>query len=534
MPRVDLNSLPNELWLAVFESLTNPGDLCRVVRTCQRFHDLAIRVLYRHIVWDDPRWFATNFPYLLQHPEINSVPRSLTLGISQIQYNGSHVEQMENIRAIVDVHGDLRQPGPAMNHGVNFEEDYLSMVRSRREPIFVASVALYSIVRDCINAFSMLVELNFKNVLLPNDLYQMIHQFSRLRRLQIDHCTLPLSPTLIPSHRNLPITELTLLGLRGNREAKVLSLATAQNLRVLRFDWTAAVFRIFTDNSVKDPVPPHLEIIDAKFPPHKRWPSNPADAEESFIQPFKSFLAMCPFVTRLHIRNHFPAFSMTPDILPRLTYYQGPLSTVATVSVGRPVVALDIRDPSGSLRNLTNGLQAVSANQPELEELCIFLYQWDDEILYAITHHFTNLRKIQIRYFRGTPSEDIILGMGSRFFFSLPQLHTAHIFKTLCDADERQNMPTHHFHHHHIVLIEPVPETDEDNEGDYEMSNSHNSTDGEEENELKSLILAWNRYCPSIREIQLLPGFVWRRSNEKDEWCKRRYKMAENQRDYNV
>lgn len=38
---------------------------------------------------------------------------------------------------------------------------------------------------------------------------------------------------------------------------------------------------------------------------------------------------------------------------------------------------------------------------------------------------------------------------------------------------------------------------------------------------LKTLILPWNKYCPQLREVQLVDGYLWRRAHEKDCWAQR-------------
>ena len=57
------------------------------------------------------------------------------------------------------------------------------------------------------------------------------------------------------------------------------------------------------------------------------------------------------------------------------------------------------------------------------------------------------------------------------------------------------------------------------------------------EAEVRGLIGCWDRYCPQLREVQLLPGFVWRKAEvrpgeKKGSWEKREYHWVNGVRDY--
>lgn len=63
--------------------------------------------------------------------------------------------------------------------------------------------------------------------------------------------------------------------------------------------------------------------------------------------------------------------------------------------------------------------------------------------------------------------------------------------------------------------------------------------DRDPETELKCLVKCWDRYCPQLREVQLLQGFVWRkaeiRSGEmRPEWQKRKYIWVDGEREYGL
>ena len=46
------------------------------------------------------------------------------------------------------------------------------------------------------------------------------------------------------------------------------------------------------------------------------------------------------------------------------------------------------------------------------------------------------------------------------------------------------------------------------------------------EEELRNLVIPWNRYCKSLREVQLHPGYVMRREFEGDRWKMREVKTV--------
>jgi hypothetical protein len=52
--------------------------------------------------------------------------------------------------------------------------------------------------------------------------------------------------------------------------------------------------------------------------------------------------------------------------------------------------------------------------------------------------------------------------------------------------------------------------------------------------ELRELIFAWHRYCPHLREVQLLDGFVWRRAFNGDSWAKRRFEIIDGMRNFGI
>lgn len=99
-----------------------------------------------------------------------------------------------------------------------------------------------------------------------------------------------------------------------------------------------------------------------------------------------------------------------------------------------------------------------------------------------------------------------------------PYMHTVHIFSPR-DRSAAELLVPKHFNQ----LNEP---TDFDAEEDRDP-----------EAELKGLVNCWDRYCPQLREVQLLKGFVWRKAQvrpgkKSTGWEKRPYQLVDGERDY--
>jgi F-box-like len=407
-----ISTLPNELWMEVFESVNSPSDLAQVLRTCSRFRDLAIRILHRRLIWNDPRHFAQVLQFWTNNPGMVTVPRSLTVGISQVPVPPLQVERLDRAVAVVDIGGALSQAPrngiapPANKPVLHAPQDTMA---SRFKPFYLATQNLCQAMKSHMVTFTQLTDLSFGNALLPNDIYNIIHGLPSLRVLHIENCTFDQATN--PGtwdHTTLPITELSLLGLEGGAHVTdALCLAKAHNLRVLRFDSSACVFRLFTRNNPygQHIVPQHLESVDVRLPDKKSWPPNPSEAQQTYIAPLTEFLAMCPNVVRLVIGSYMPEFIFPPKILPNLRSYTGPMSTVITVTGSRPIRELNISDAGTKLSEWTGVLDVLGVAHPSLEELVANVPYWDDEILHAVTQLFRDLRLLRISYAPGNPSE---------------------------------------------------------------------------------------------------------------------------------
>lgn len=444
---------PNELWMHVFEELDAPSDLASVVRANRRFKALGIRVLYRHITWSDPLKFVANIPFLAENPALRSVVRALTLGVSTATSQLDRIEQISRAKAIIHLSGEI---APLHRPNRVHEARFLDDIGIASPVDLLASDSVTDAMYNHALTFSNLRDLTFNSMVLPDSFYAFVHRFPALDKLAIENCTPPLRPQSTDLHpRDLPITELTIVGLRGRRDPRELrSFGEAKQLRVVRFDWTCYVYKHFCESPVPHPhnnwaqgfvavLPPgvttlhplhalhlphtttltnffppshhdppapspHIHTIDVKFPTQKSWQSYVSEPHDQLINPFAEFLLKCPHIANLRIRNYLPWLRLPDAALPNLASYQGPLTTIKSVLSGpRRLKHLTIRDPAGGLPALEKAFKEIEATGAgaHLDTLSVFIGWWDDEILYAVLHHFQSLKRLEIIYKEGDPTE---------------------------------------------------------------------------------------------------------------------------------
>lgn len=118
--------------------------------------------------------------------------------------------------------------------------------------------------------------------------------------------------------------------------------------------------------------------------------------------------------------------------------------------------------------------------------------------------------------------------MGSQFLDRVPNIHTVRIFKLEKPAETR------------ATVNEFGADFDFDIPWRVDSENSEEEIEwGQEQTkeaieELKEFIFAWHRYCPKLREVQLLDGFVWRRAFNGDSWAKRRFEIVDGLRNFGI
>lgn len=532
-------SLPNELWLSIFEYLPSQS-LRNVVLTSKRFHAIAIRFLYKHLILTSPTSFVTAYSAL---SSIQPVPHALLLGISPIAERP--VEQLKEAVAVVSLaEADDWTPIP-LNRQTNRYRFF--QIKDAYQPRFLADATVYENLLTQVTSFTSLRQLVFRGMLLPRDLHSILRDLPNLRDLAVVHCTVHFTGVYIDvDHTSLKLQSLTLLDIRAvfpsndddtnprNPRTRLRMLAQVPTIRTLTYDHTVWLHRVFTPSSP----PPPLTALDIKFPIHK---------DRSRVPPgFISFLETLPSLRTLILRNHVPALLLSPRALPALCAISAPLSIISSICSGRSIIKLDIRDEA-VLTPLYQVFVEAHSHLSRVQELSLFMGDWDDEVVLAIVARFPNLTKLQIRYARGGPSEDTILGMGSRTLYALPHLVSAHIFRiplppppqSVLEARKRDDDTIYgapgigdtYFESMHdidtvtdtlmegVVSLQQLPFSQD--VSIYFMDEQELRTSEPFDEYTRELIIAWNRTCPGLRTVQLHPGWVWRRADRIDHWVAR-------------
>lgn len=407
---VGFKSFPNEMLLEIFGSL-HRNDLFHVVQVSHKFHDLALRLLYRNIIWTDPLRYLHSAQLWQSRPEFEDVPRSLVIGMCE--------ERQDHVvaRDVVEVDGSTRRHVQMPSYS-QMMASIAAMVApheahrlSRHKIARAASPYLYRIMTQQVTAFTSLNSLAFKKAILPGNLYAILDSLINLRSLSIETCSVTSESQ--PSRTDLsllPITELTLLDLDVHRTAPhPIILATGLKLRTLRSDMSACAFRMFTKQMPGEPhriVPPELNSIQFYLPEKRFWPANMLDFSENTYF-LVEFLKMAPQIRHIAIGGFMPAISIPSHIVPFLESYKGPIVSASSFARGRSISAVDLYDLETGidLTDWIKNLQALAECQSSIRDLSIDVPSWDDEILHAIVHLFPELRKLRVYYHRRCISE---------------------------------------------------------------------------------------------------------------------------------
>ncbi|KZT66609.1 hypothetical protein DAEQUDRAFT_767836 [Daedalea quercina L-15889] len=252
-----------------------------------------------------------------------------------------------------------------------------------------------------------------------------------------------------------------------------------------------------------------------------------------------SFLQRCPTITTYATYHCATQHAqLPPGVLPGLREYAGPVGTLlGVVGSGRPLKALrltsctgpeaprkrdrDSADRSGGvLPNSVSGqreglpaLAAVAASLQDLEKLDVEFAAWDDEIIHAIVRFFPELRSLKVTYEIGGPTETALVAMGPELLGRLAHLRTLHIYAR-------------------PIMATAVRGVDYDSDDEVEQELRHplclfDDTFDTFEDELRELVIPWNRYCPALREVQLTPEYRLLRGYEGGKWVLQRIGKGE-------
>jgi hypothetical protein len=263
-----------------------------------------------------------------------------------------------------------------------------------------------------------------------------------------------------PDFSGLPLTSLKLWGNKGDTDSShglsnsvyALHLCTAVSLQTLKVDWTPTSARFLAQRNPNTSIklPPALHHLTLRMPTGKVWPSEDANnnanigganfiagaqsnTHTNLLNPLQIFLVSVPSLLSLTIVNRLPRMDLPAGVLPNLKSYTGPMATVLAVLKGSGsggcLRHLEVTDVDKKVNDLVgaflpavareteggfmtnpaagngNGKEKEDGDQRGLWSLSVVLREWDNEILFAITQYFKELRKVKIRYEAGYPSE---------------------------------------------------------------------------------------------------------------------------------
>jgi len=248
-----------------------------------------------------------------------------------------------------------------------------------------------------------------------------------------------------------------------------------------------------------------------------------------------SFLQRCPTLTTYstyHCATQNP--QLPPGMLPNLREYAGPVGTLlGVVGNGRPIKSLRLtnctgpeaagnteRAPNAAMPNNVGGqreglpaLAAVASTLPDLEELDVEFAAWDDEIMHAIVRFFPELRTLKITYEVGGPTETALVAMGPELLSRLAHMRTLHLYTRPISSTAMRSV-----------------DYDSDDEVERELRHPlclFDDTFSSFEDELRELVIPWNRYCPALREVRLTTEFKLLRGYEGGRWSLQRIGKGE-------
>ena len=428
--------LPNELWLRIFEDNTDVldrHDLSLIVRTCKTFYDLAIKNLYRRVVWKNPISLIHCLGFLRRVRGLNEdslvLPRSLTIGVSRMSLNGQIAVVEEDGRVTPARRGRLTPATQVERRDLTSFAVLESgdTAYDFRIPLF-ASAPLYQSMLDFTQSLVSLRELTFTNTVLPDTIHSLVHRFPNLRKLHLEMCVIP--PTVADEevdHTVLPITELTLRSLYyvidvlhqpdqdfiNLNPTEVFGLATAQSLETLHIDTTARIFALFTRPRAP-PVPPNLKRLflhrpkltknDCRFaglgPAARRVHEN-----ASLMLSISLFLTGAPKIESISTCFAFSDANFQMQLVQaqyfdtkHLKEFSGPIASFnfPPLTVARNLRAVHfIDDKSVFLLNA----QKFADDLERLEVLSFHITTlWDNEIVLAACSVFPNVLRIRIEY----------------------------------------------------------------------------------------------------------------------------------------
>ncbi|KAI1785078.1 hypothetical protein LXA43DRAFT_929429 [Ganoderma leucocontextum] len=491
------DNFPAEVWLDIFDQIPNSTDLYGIAATCNKFWDLTMRARHRDIVWRTPEHVAQDLPVWNEFPNMEPSVGSLTISVNKA-YRGS-------FGRVVDLDKSISRAGFSRETLLRFDRMY-------------ASPLLHEMMLAKINQFTNLASLTFADMSVQDAHFSLIHSLPRLRTLKIERCAVETRMVEPMKHKQLPITDLTMLSVRRSRVpdrdidghlehfvagesiSYALALCTAQGLRSLTIDASADIFRaVFNSLDAQArgwTIPIHLEHI---YVVQKRssgvGEKTPAFFGGEGTFPDAHLYHFCVQTTSLKTIST-PIFvptqiTIAPEALPAdLERFAAPVETAQLVAAVRKLQALGLMKFGVGAREGITALTSIGKRRRDLKMLLLDCKGWDVEIISAVAKLFKQLRRLRIVYDGPGPTEDFLVALAPDYLVKLPELHTLELYEMPRNGGYVPDQPKHLF------------------------DDSFESI----EEELQNLVIPWNRYCPNLRKVQLHAGCAMTRGFEGGPW----------------
>jgi hypothetical protein len=444
--------LPNELWVLVFEALNANGDILRVMQTCQLFRDLALRVLYRFLVWSKPGHLSTPF-WSLPDEMTSHIPISVTVSdcnsnqrlpvaISRQAWydddDGANAGAAMAIHTAATHHHHPHHHHPWLNLNGNLEEEQ----NSKKLEQFLFQTKIYEAMAARISKFHNLRSLTFDRATIPNPIYPVIHTLPHLKRIVIKNCqpssytdtgaSTPAAggggggaatpiPTFhsssseddsdSPTHTPPSITSLVLWGTAKDFQSPTsfvspLSTFCGPLLRTLRIDWCQSTARFFSLREFARSFPRELKVLEISLPGSKAWTDG--SPLLNLVDPLVAFLRKLKVLRVLRVIGHLPRLASPTPFPPLLETYIGPLEPAAAFVKGGQVKFLKITNEEEKIEGIISFFESLSVSSGvpgsvanRLVEIDVRVMKWDMELLYATSQLFPELEKIVISWRQG-------------------------------------------------------------------------------------------------------------------------------------
>ncbi|KDQ53722.1 hypothetical protein JAAARDRAFT_80566 [Jaapia argillacea MUCL 33604] len=533
------DNVPIEIWRNIFQMLPR-SDLRNVLQANRQCHDIALPVLYRDIVWNDPVDLANHLPFWDSHSDKTEVPRSLVVAVSPPRNWDADSGSCES-SVVVGVDGPTNSNLAVDRTSLRSQNLDLSPHSTSRyfryeEPELLASPYLYHRMCSIIPSFRGLDTLTFRNTVLPETFFSIVHNLPSLRTLHIQGVifTMYAAPGT-QNHRELPITELTLWGLsnRQERNETPLLLATAANLRTLRVDSTADVFTLYNRAShtgARGNLVPAVVVPNNLTNVYMRLPPLPYDnlraPAKAFVASYLEFLrrhgSTLP-LQRLSTSGAIRSDPLPDNYFPQLRSLRGHLDVVLPFlgnASHRPLETLDISEGIKTAGSLTDVLGQVDGAH-RIKTLCLSLPSWDTEILHAVAQLFPGLRRLKITYDIGVAPSDLLF-VGPICLAYLPSLEIIQLYRDYATNEYKtpppaglEHLPDHIVEaviQHYPAHLRPPPPP----------SNPQPILTPppfvRRDERARDLLAGWSRSSKSLKEAQFESNRVWRRAGPGHEW----------------